>query len=234
MATNLAKQCDEAMARARATGEVLGREPHPERGGKICHVQCGNYDFRSRSEAKWAVFFDAAGIDFVYEPEGYNDKEGWAYLPDFYLPDLNMVVEVKLSEKELDDESRDELVRFMTTHDKKVMVGYGNMNFQLCYVKYGKLELTPRDNSFLAMCESCGHLWFGHLLDKESTKCSACGHPYSAAVLWGHFPLFLKDAMVDQRFLRAVKKALSARFEHGEKTELNNPKPKEEEEQLTV
>ncbi len=28
------------------------------------------YKFRSRLEARWAVFFDAAGIKYEYEPEG--------------------------------------------------------------------------------------------------------------------------------------------------------------------
>jgi hypothetical protein len=43
------------------------------------------YRFRSRLEARWAVFFDALGIDYRYEPEGF-DLNGLFYLPDFYLP----------------------------------------------------------------------------------------------------------------------------------------------------
>lgn len=46
------------------------------------------YRFRSRLEAKWACFFDAAKIRYVYEPEGYELGEGKRYLPDFYLPDV--------------------------------------------------------------------------------------------------------------------------------------------------
>jgi hypothetical protein len=30
------------------------------------------YRFRSRLEARWAVFFDACGIQYRYEPEGYD------------------------------------------------------------------------------------------------------------------------------------------------------------------
>src|SRR5712692_10530353 len=44
-----------------------------------------SYRFRSRLEARWAVFFDALGIDYRYEPEGF-DLNGLFYLPDFYLP----------------------------------------------------------------------------------------------------------------------------------------------------
>lgn len=52
------------------------------------------YRFRSRLEARWAVFFDAAGIKYEYEPEGY-EVDGIKYLPDFYLPELDVHVEVK-------------------------------------------------------------------------------------------------------------------------------------------
>lgn len=53
------------------------------------------YRFRSRLEARWAIVFDAAGIDWRYEHEGYDlGALGW-YLPDFWLPGLNTHVEVK-------------------------------------------------------------------------------------------------------------------------------------------
>jgi hypothetical protein len=40
------------------------------------------YRFRSRLEARWAVFFDALGIEWQYEPEGFELPSG-RYLPDF-------------------------------------------------------------------------------------------------------------------------------------------------------
>lgn len=52
------------------------------------------YRFRSRLEARWAVFFDAAEIPFEYEPEGFDLPSGW-YLPDFYLPEEKLYVEIK-------------------------------------------------------------------------------------------------------------------------------------------
>ena len=53
------------------------------------------YRFRSRLEARWAVFFDAAGIKYEYEPEGFETNEGTKYLPDFYLPEYDAYVEIK-------------------------------------------------------------------------------------------------------------------------------------------
>lgn len=43
------------------------------------------YRFRSRLEARWAVFFDALGVKWEYEPEGYDLGAGLYYLPDFVL-----------------------------------------------------------------------------------------------------------------------------------------------------
>lgn len=44
--------------------------------------------FRSRLEARWAVFFDHLGIPWEYEPEGFELSIG-RYLPDFriWVPD---------------------------------------------------------------------------------------------------------------------------------------------------
>lgn len=50
--------------------------------------------FRSRLEARWAVFFDAMDIAWEYEKEGYELRSG-RYLPDFWLPRVKMWAEVK-------------------------------------------------------------------------------------------------------------------------------------------
>jgi hypothetical protein len=52
------------------------------------------YRFRSRLEARWAVFFDAAEIEWVYEPDGFR-VNGRAYLPDFWFPPLKCFAEVE-------------------------------------------------------------------------------------------------------------------------------------------
>lgn len=50
--------------------------------------------YRSRLEARWAVFFDSLGIEYVYEPE-WIPIPGHKYRPDFYLPDCDMWAEIK-------------------------------------------------------------------------------------------------------------------------------------------
>lgn len=62
---------------------------------KAIETKYKGYRFRSRLEARWAVFFDALALDWQYEPEGFDlGSAGW-YLPDFYLPELELWVEVK-------------------------------------------------------------------------------------------------------------------------------------------
>ncbi len=63
--------------------------------------------FRSRLEARWAVFFDKMDIHWEYEPQGYAvgpDSKRKPYLPDFWLPKEKLWVEVKGSEEQLDVE----------------------------------------------------------------------------------------------------------------------------------
>ena len=44
------------------------------------------YAFRSRLEARWAIFLDWMNIAYNYESEGF-ELDGLRYLPDFYLRD---------------------------------------------------------------------------------------------------------------------------------------------------
>lgn len=71
---------------------------------KIIETFYNGYRFRSRLEARWAVFFDTLGLPYEYEKEGYDLGNGLRYLPDFWLPtvglrgnvhDLGLWVEIK-------------------------------------------------------------------------------------------------------------------------------------------
>lgn len=53
-----------------------------------------HYRFRSRLEARWAVFFDTLSIPYEYEKEGY-ELDGVRYLPDFWLPEQKYFIEIK-------------------------------------------------------------------------------------------------------------------------------------------
>ncbi len=60
-------------------------------------------EYRSRIEARWAVFFDTLGIPFEYEPEGFNLGDEICYLPDFWLPNQRCWVEIKGAEPTEDE-----------------------------------------------------------------------------------------------------------------------------------
>lgn len=52
--------------------------------------------FRSRLEARWAVFMDTLGVTWEYETEGFLLPDGVGYLPDFFVPTIGWI-EVKPS-----------------------------------------------------------------------------------------------------------------------------------------
>lgn len=62
---------------------------------KAIETHYKGYKFRSRLEARYAVFFDALGVKWEYEAEGFDlGQVGW-YLPDFYFPQAQWHGEVK-------------------------------------------------------------------------------------------------------------------------------------------
>lgn len=70
---------------------------------KPIETSYNGYRFRSRLEARWAVFFRSVGLEYQYEPEGF-EMDNIRYLPDFYLPSLDRWFEIKgkpLSIKEI-------------------------------------------------------------------------------------------------------------------------------------
>lgn len=74
-----------------ATGTRGGRVIKP----KGSEVSYSGRIFRSKLEARWAVFLDLLSINWDYEPCHYQVGEDLWYLPDFYLPELAVWLEVK-------------------------------------------------------------------------------------------------------------------------------------------
>ena len=89
------------------------------------------YHFRSRLEARWAVFFDEVDFPYLYELEGFQ-LETTKYLPDFWLPNgirfLNEVetykdvwVEIKPT-TELSDSERKKIAEFVKQTGNKILL----------------------------------------------------------------------------------------------------------------
>lgn len=81
------------------------------------------YKFRSRLEARWAIFFDELGIKWEYELEGFELPSGKRYLPDFWLSEMNIFVEIKASPEFISVKEFMKLVEFGSL--KKLMVIFG-------------------------------------------------------------------------------------------------------------
>jgi hypothetical protein len=74
-----------------------------ERIGKI--TKLGDRYYRSRTEATWASVFNAFGAAFEYEPKTFSLTNSISYVPDFYLPNLRIWIEIKATipdDKEVD------------------------------------------------------------------------------------------------------------------------------------
>lgn len=94
----------------------------------------GGVRFRSRLEARWAVYFDLIGLPWIYEPDGYSLKSG-NYCPDFVTNfnfDSNYFLEVKPNEDAFVPISN-KLQEFSDAVDKPIfcLAGYPTIDPQL-------------------------------------------------------------------------------------------------------
>lgn len=83
------------------------------------------YRFRSRLEARWAVFFETLGIEYRYEPEGFELENGIRYLPDFYLPRKPHWIEIKPDLPSV--EEKEKAVRLCLATRMGVTIFYGDI-----------------------------------------------------------------------------------------------------------
>lgn len=81
-------------------------------GARVFSIETryAGFRFRSRLEARWAVFFDHAGlwVPWRYEVEGLRLPDGRQYLPDFELGPF--MVEVKGEDARLEHERMEAVV----------------------------------------------------------------------------------------------------------------------------
>ncbi len=186
---------------------------------KAIETRYKGYRFRSRLEARWAVFFDTAGIDYEYEKEGFDlDDSGW-YLPDFWLPNTTVHgisgcwVEVKP-----DGVSQCEKLAALCEQANCYGLLVSGAPAPLGKLKWPSnlSECPPRtddgwgmhfpegmdENWTILKCGDCGRTKFAYWTNSETFWCDHCQCAWMRA---DHFGL-----------LMAYSAARSARFEHGE------------------
>jgi len=161
------------------------------------------YRFRSRLEARWAVFFDAAGIKYQYEPEGFDLGDGIYYLPDFYLPDDEVWVEIKGSAPS--DIECEKMLRF-----GQLVCGDMRVTGKRYRVLIGEIPYREEEIGDVIPCL----IYESEEMMDDFLKSQ--GFPLKAP----EYGTFIKGLWIHNRGLEKGRKALlaarQARFEHGE------------------
>lgn len=76
-------------------------------------VKYDGYEFRSKTEARWRVFFNALNVTSEYEPQAFLLPIGKGYMPDFWLRDVRHLIEIK-SDFEYDRYLAEEKAYYLT------------------------------------------------------------------------------------------------------------------------
>lgn len=154
--------------------------------------------FRSRTEARWAVFLDALGLKWEYEREGFELPSG-RYLPDFWIPEWGVWMEVKGGEPTEAEQTLTYELAEATNCPCVIAKGIpeqGAFQFEACLLL--KLRLVEDRNGFV-LASDLGDFEFMIPVPRR---------PLDDA--------FVKGRMT-KRLENAFNKARSARFEFGEK-----------------
>lgn len=181
------------------------------------------YRFRSRLEARWAVFFDALGVKWEYEKQGYALPSG-CYLPDFWLPDLNMWVEIKPVSPTAEELSLCSELGHATDRAVSILVGVPGEELMLVYCSDstdggGGTEWWDSETGW---CNPAPHWSF----DQEGGFCICSGNNHSSRSFtspnWDSWSRIFTvrecchDRAAANRLYTAYTSARSVRFEHGE------------------
>lgn len=139
---------------------------------KAIDTRYNGFYFRSRLEARWAVFFDALGLEYQYEPEGFDIDGDW-YLPDFFLPHFNAWVEIKPTEDKFDFSLKNKMSA-ISSHFQQPYLGIsGSPGIDLSYNRCrtftydmfiicgNKLEIEWQPNKYIAPANTFEE-WYGY------------------------------------------------------------------------
>jgi len=182
---------------------------------KAIETRYKGYRFRSRLEARWAVFFDALGLEWEYEKEGVVLPTDGPYLPDFWVQSWTCFVEVKPRIDEHDGLGLAVAIGGQLTD----MSGFPSITLagDVWPEKHRAILICPNReavdnyNSF-ADCRKCNGVWLAESTNGDIGGCSSLGKCCSTEK-WPMLPHDRPDSAVG----RAYRSARSARFEHGEK-----------------
>lgn len=191
---------------------------------KAIETEYKGYRFRSRIEARWAVFFDRMHIAYEYEKEGYNLTGIGCYLPDFWLPEWRVHLEVKGQSATEEEKAKCRALRDATgrpvllvsgpieNSDKWIFcwdVGSNSAGSSEHWFNFG---VTYDGKPFYCAFGDSNHELFADEMFSERIA------PYQTAILdgAGHVVAY-QICLNEDRVEYEIDYAKSARFEHGEK-----------------
>ncbi len=195
--------------------DVMERESKVEKTIKPIETKYNGFRFRSRLEARWAIFFDMIGLKYEYEVEGF-EMNGIRYLPDFYIPSLDRWFEIKakpLSEYEMKKceefcfNKDNENIKFSVLVGSPEAVKIDAFAGIMEYVWEWPSEKYPENVRFLALEE---------LSEKE----------YYSRFMRG---LWVVPDVTEEELATAAVAAREARFEFGERPVTQKENSKEDE-----
>lgn len=203
---------------------------------KAIETRYKGYRFRSRLEARWAVFFDALGIEYQYEPQGFEKEnphgEPLRYLPDFLLPKTGTWVEVKGSDELLKAEA--EWMEDFLDYSCPLPDFTGSGGNRQYFKVPGLLILGDIPNPDLwgyhfhtlirhhkGLCREFAQFTPGHIRvfggpDALNLLSAVVGREMDDEPLWTTVPVFAPTKLGFQKVNDSYRAARSARFEHGE------------------
>ena len=147
---------------------------------------------RSRSEARWARFMDAAGIEWTYESEGY-DLDGVRYLPDFHLQKLDCWLEVKGARPEWNSPDFEKARRLSLASGRMVYVVSGELGPGYVIDAFGKPTMWKPRWCVCLLCKRVGITSQGDAA-KLPCKCFDEDESYTSGD-WG----VVRDALLTAR-----------------------------------
>lgn len=138
---------------------------------KAIETRFKGFRFRSRLEARWAVFLDTLGIRFEYEAEGYDltiprvdeqynvTEESVWYLPDFWIPEWDAFVEVKPAGP-IPQDARDK-AEILSWDSKKPVIILAGQPWPGDYDAFAiDPQWVPRDRpGFISQCMATQTIW---------------------------------------------------------------------------
>lgn len=115
---------------------------------KAIETEYHGYLFRSRLEARWAVFLDALRIPWDYEQEGFDLPGVGYYLPDFRLLDQDLWLEIKPTDPTHDEKRKAQALAEQSGNNVAIL--HGRITVPTMHW-FGDLVLGLADSTYYGM-----------------------------------------------------------------------------------